>query len=116
MRALLPLLTIFALQAAHGDPLRDPTRPPQAPGARASREQAPPALTAVFSSGQRRSAIFNGHVVRAGDAVGAYEIQDVLVDGVRYRHAGAMRDLHLPRPSDAIKKPTTAPPRRSEGP
>jgi hypothetical protein len=116
MRALLPMLAMFALQAAHADPLRDPTRPPQSPGARASLPEAPPALTAVFTTGQRRSAIFNGHLVRAGDAVGTYEIQDVLVDGVRYRHSGAVHDLHLPRPSDAIKKPTTASPRGSEGP
>jgi hypothetical protein len=116
MRALLPVLAVFALQTANADPLRDPTRPPQAPGARAGRQEAPPTLTAVFAAGQRRSAIFNGHLVRAGDAVGAYEIQDVLVDGVRYRHGGAMHDLHLPRPPDSIKKPTTASPRGSEGP
>ena len=116
MRALLPVLAICALQAAQADPLRDPTRPPPVSGARASPPEAPPVLTAIFNNGQRRSAIFNGHLVRAGDAVGAYEIDDVLVDGVRYRHAGALHDLHLPRPSDAIKKPTTAPPRGSGGP
>jgi hypothetical protein len=116
MRSLLPVLAICALQAAHADPLRDPTRPPQAPGPRTSLQEAPPALTAVFANGQRRSAIFNGHLVRAGDAVGAYEIEDVLVDGVRYRHAGALHDLHLPRPSDAVKKLTTASPRGSGGP
>lgn len=116
MRDLLPLLVLAAFTAAHAEPLRDPTRPPQAPGAHASAREVPPVLTAVFTAGERRTAIFNGRLVKAGDTVGAFLIEDVLADGVRYRHAGAMHDLHLPHPADTIKRPTTAPARGSGGP
>jgi hypothetical protein len=116
MKALLAVLAVSAFASAQADPLRDPTRPPQAPGARATVHEAPPVLSAVFTAGERRSVIFNGHLVRAGDAVGAYAIEDVLDDGVRYRHAGAVHELYLPHPANTIKKPTTAPARGSGGP
>ncbi|MBS0393466.1 MAG: hypothetical protein JSR54_02510, partial [Proteobacteria bacterium] len=40
--------------------------------------------------------------------LGALEIEAVLADGVRYRSAGAVRELHLPHASDAVKKPAAA--------
>ena len=115
MKALLPLLLLAALATAHADPLRDPTRPPQAAATRAKAEDAAPVLTAVFSAGERHTAIVNGHLVRAGDTVGTYLIEDVLADGVRYRHAGTVRDLHLPHPADTVKKPATVPARGAIG-
>jgi hypothetical protein len=115
MKALLPLLALSALATAQADPLRDPTRPPHAAGARAAAQDAAPVLTAVFSAGERHSAIFNGRLVKAGDTVGAYTIEDVLGDGVRYRHAGTVRDLHLPHPADTVKKPAAAPARGATG-
>ena len=114
MRTLLTLVALVALTTAHADPLRDPTRPPQA-AARAKAVEAVPVLTAVFSAGERKSAIVNGRLVKAGDTVGGYLIEDVLVDGVRYRHAGTVRDLHLPHPADTVKKPATTPARRAIG-
>jgi hypothetical protein len=89
------------------DQLRDPTRPPRPVAPRAA-AAAGPVLSAVFAAGDSRRAIFNGQLVRAGDHVGGYEIDAVLADGVRYRHAGGIHELHLPRPSDAVKKPTAA--------
>jgi len=115
MKALLTLAAALALASAQADPLRDPTRPPQAALARAAAAEPPPLVSAVFDAGDRRRAIFNGQLVRAGDAVGAYRIEDVLADGVRYRHAGTVHELHLPH-VDPVKKPTTAPVRGSEGP
>lgn len=115
MKTLLPLVAILALAAAQADPLRDPTRPPQVAGARAKVEEAVPVLTAVFSAGERHSAIVNGRLVKAGDVVGAYLIEDVLADGVRYRHAGTVRDLHLPHPADPVKKPAAGPARGAIG-
>lgn len=115
MKALLPLVLLTALASAQADPLRDPTRPPQAGGTHAKALEAVPVLTAVFSEGERHSAIVNGRLVKAGDSVGAYLIEDVLADGVRYRHAGTVRDLHLPHAADSVKKPALAPARGAIG-
>jgi len=115
MRRLLPLLALAAAATAPADALRDPTRPPHAVAARAAAPEPPPVLSAVFSAGERRSAIFNGRLVRAGDSVGTYQIEDVTADGVRYRHAGAVRDLRLPQPPDTVKKPAAAPARGATG-
>jgi hypothetical protein len=108
MKALLSLAVLAVLATAQADPLRDPTRPPQTGATHAKPAEAAPVLTAVFSEGERHSAIVNGRLVKAGDTVGAYLIEDVLADGVRYRHAGTVRDLHLPHPADSVKKPAAA--------
>jgi hypothetical protein len=114
MKALLPLAALWLTTAAPADVLRDPTRPPQ-PAARARAEESGPALTAVFSAGNRRSAIVNGRLVKAGDTVGGYSIEDVLADGVRYRLGGSVRELHLPKPADTVKKPAAGPAREASG-
>ncbi len=114
MKLLLPLCALLATAVA-ADPLRDPTRPPQAAGPHAAAIEQAPVLTAVFATGERRSAIVNGRLVRAGDSVGAFTIEDVLVDGVRYRRAGSVRDLHLPHPADYVKKPAAGPARAAIG-
>jgi hypothetical protein len=117
MKSPLALLTLAALGAwstSYGDALRDPTRPPHVVGAHAAAESAP-VLSAVFASGERRRAIFNGRLVKAGDIVGGYSIEDVRPDGVRYRHAGAVHELYLPRPADTVKKPAAAPARGAIG-
>jgi hypothetical protein len=53
-------------------------------------------------------AVFNGQLVRDGSLVGAYRIEAVLEDGVRYRHAGTTQELHLPPTLSTVKKPSTA--------
>lgn len=115
MKALLPLVVVAASVPAHADALRDPTRPPQPAAARVIAQESAPVLTAVFTSGERRSAIFNGRLVKAGDAVGGYSIEDVLADGVRYRHAGTVHELYLPHAAGTVKKPATAPARGGSG-
>ncbi len=112
--ALLALAALAAVATSYGDPLRDPTRPPHVGGAHGAAEAAP-VLSAVFASGERRRAIFNGRLVKAGDTIGGYSIEDVRPDGVRYRHAGALHDLYLPRPADTVKKPAAAPARGAIG-
>ena len=109
------MVLVAASATAQADALRDPTRPPQAAVAHATAQEAAPVLTAVFAAGERRSAIFNGRLVKAGDAVGGYSIEDVLVDGVRYRHAGTTHELYLPHAADTVKKPATAPARGASG-
>ncbi len=115
MKALLAVMLLAAMTPALADALRDPTRPPQPAAARATAQEAAPVLTAVFAAGERRSAIFNGRFVKAGDAVGSYSIEDVLADGVRYRHAGTVHELYLPKAAGAVKKPATAPARGGSG-
>jgi hypothetical protein len=115
MNTLLAVVLVAASVSAQADALRDPTRPPQPAAARVSAQEAAPALTAVFASGERRSAIFNGRLVKAGDSVGSYSIEDVLADGVRYRHAGTVHELYLPHAPGTVKKPATAPARGGSG-
>lgn len=97
-------------------PLRDPTRPP-APPARAQTSARPqgPVLSAVMSFNGRRTAIFNGRLVHDGSVVGAFTIDSVLEDGLRYREAGLVHELHLPHPEHPIKKPAAEPARVSSG-
>lgn len=103
-------------QYACAEEIRDPTRPPMrdAHAPDAAREPAP-VLSAVMSFDGRRIAIFNGHVVTGGSVVGAYTIDSVLEDGVRYRHANATHELHLAHPETTFKKPAAGPARSPSG-
>jgi hypothetical protein len=105
-----------AAQCAAAGEIRDPTRPPvrDAQAAEAAREPVP-VLSAVMSFNGKRIAIFNGCVVSAGSVVGAYTIDSVLEDGVRYRYANATHELHLPHPATTFKKPATGPARAPSG-
>jgi hypothetical protein len=101
--------------ARAGEP-RDPTRPP----ARESHPSGPareaaPVLSAVMTFNGRRSAIFNGRLVHDGSVVGAYTIDSVLEDGVRYRSAQRSGEVHLARPESPIKKPAAGPARVPSG-
>lgn len=98
---------VAAGAAAQGLP--DPMRPPQSPvrTAAAPREAAP-VLSAVMIFNDKRSAIFNGKLVHEGTAAGAYTIEAVLADGVRYRHLGQTRELHLTHPTNTLKTPAAA--------
>jgi len=94
---------------------RDPTRPPKASHAPLRQRDAAPVLSAIFVSGGMRAAIFNGQFVRSGGSVGGYLIETVLDDGVRYRHAGLVQELHLPAGLPNIKKPAADLARTSSG-
>lgn len=85
---VLPLLMI-AGRALPGE-LKDPTQPPSipTPATRAAEKLSLPKVSAIFFSGVRRIAIFNEQPVHAGDVVGAYTIDEVTVDGVRYTSGG----------------------------
>lgn len=101
---------------AAADELRDPTRPPmrEERGAQVVRE-ATPVLSAVMSFDGKRTAIFNGRLVRDGSVVGAYTIAAVLEDGVRYRRGGEVHELHLAHAASLIKRPAAEPVRASSG-
>ena len=105
----------FFVPPAMADGMRDPTRPPLAQIHLSIAHEPPPVLSAVMGANGSRIAIFNGHLVRSGGSVGAYVIEAVFQDGVRYRHAGLTRELRLPHAALAFKTPSTAPARLSAG-
>lgn len=90
---------------AGADGLRDPTRPPLAQTHAAAPQEPLPQLSAVLTFDGKRVAIFNGRLVRPGSVVGAYTIESVLEDGVRYRHASQTHELHLAHTGSTMKKP-----------
>jgi hypothetical protein len=113
--AILACCICTLAPAALAGGMRDPTRPPlrAADGARADPT---PVLSAVYSGANgHRSAIVNGEIVHDGSAVGPFQIEAVLADGVRYSYAGRALELHLPRALDMIKKPTAYPARETSG-
>lgn len=103
------LLLLGALSLGFGaaaDGLRDPMRPPVVGGHTTVPREATPVLSAVLTYNGVRSAIFNGQLVHGGMTVGAYAIEEVLADGVRFRHAGLVQELRLPRSDSTFKKPS----------
>jgi hypothetical protein len=114
VKTLLLILTVVAAPPAMAEELRDPTRPPMPASHAAEVHEAAPVLSAIMGSGQDRVAIFNGQLVRSGGSVGPYAIQEVFEDGVRYRHAGLVHELYLPR-TVTFKKPSTAAARTPAG-
>jgi hypothetical protein len=114
MRSLVFTLAVIVAPLSSADELRDPTRPPVTAHHEAGPSEPAPVLSAVMGSGSDRVAIFNGRVVRSGGSVGTYVIQTVLEDGVRYRHAGVIHELYLPRTA-AFKKLSTAAARSPAG-
>ena len=114
MRSLLLTLTVILSPLVSADELRDPTRPPVAAHHDTAPSEPGPVLSAIMGSASDRLAIFNGHVVRSGGTVGTYVIQTVFEDGVRYRHAGMIHEVYLPR-SATFKKPSTAAARSPAG-
>jgi len=89
--SLLLIGTLGALQAQAGD-LKDPTRPPlvvvEGPLKQAAAAPLLPQVSAIFISSTRRVAVVDGQPVRAGDQVGAFHIEEVTAQGVRYSSAG----------------------------
>ncbi len=115
MKGLLWIGVATLTCTAHADGLRDPTRPPLAEHHAAALQESAPILSAVLNFIGQRSAIFNGHLVHSGSAVGGYTILAVLEDGVRFRHAGQSRELHMPHPASSFKKPAVDVLRASSG-
>jgi hypothetical protein len=115
MKGLLCIGVLTLAWTANAEDLHDPTRPPLAERHAAVPSESAPTLSAVLNFNGERRAIFNGHLVRSGSAVGGYTILAVLEDGVRYRHAGQSLELHMPHPTSSIKKPAVEVLRASSG-
>jgi hypothetical protein len=95
---------------ANADGLRDPMRPPFPQSHSAAPREPEPVLSAVLTFAGERTAIFNGRLVRSGSVVGAYTIDAVLADGVRYRHANQSHEMHLTHAATTFKKPAAETP------
>jgi hypothetical protein len=115
MKGLLWIGVLSLAWTANADELRDPTRPPTLQRHAAAPHEIAPTLSAVMNFNGERSAIFNGQLVRSGSSVGGYTIDAVLEDGVRYRHAGLRRELHMTHPVSSLKKPAVDVLRASSG-
>jgi hypothetical protein len=115
MKGLLWIGVLTLAWSANAEDLHDPTRPPFAERHAAAPHESAPTLSAVLNFNGERSAIFNGHLVRKGSAVGGYTIDAVLQDGVRYRHAGLRQELHMSHPASSFKKPAVDVLRASSG-
>jgi hypothetical protein len=87
-RYLATLLLSMTAQAVGADRLVDPTQPAHARAASASEIMPAVRVEAILQSGERRLAIVNGKVVRAGDRLGSIQILEVNTEGVRYSQAG----------------------------
>ncbi len=87
-RYLATLLLSMTAKAAMADRLVDPTQPAHSRGANTGESLAAVRVEAILQSGERRLAIVNGKVVRAGDRVGSIQILEVNDDGVRYSRGG----------------------------
>ena len=86
---------LLAARVVAAGPLGDPTQPynvKRTPGARVVTEYS---VSAVFTSAERRVAIVNGKVVRAGDRLGDAQIIEVLADGVRYERHGRQYTIRI---------------------
>ncbi len=96
------LLTMSAKAAA--DRLVDPTRPPQASDANSRPAPDGVRVEAVLRSADRDLAIVNGKIVRAGDRVSGVQIQEILVDGVRYVRDGQVHVARLTPNSIPVRR------------
>jgi hypothetical protein len=85
---LATVLLSLAAQAATADRLVDPTRPATAKSVAATEASSGVKVEAIMNSGAHPLAIVNGKVVRAGDFIGAVQIEAILSDGVRYKRDG----------------------------
>lgn len=98
----LPLLTAALLIAgtAQAEGFRDPMRPPNSAPAAAP---APTSKLAVGTAlklegviaGEKRVAILNGRLARAGYVIAGAKILEVLANGVRYERYGKITTLTL---------------------
>jgi hypothetical protein len=92
VRAPLILLLVACAPSAESVDLKDPTKRPvvvQAPAAAAVHAApAGPVVSAIFYSGTRQVAVFNDQPVQVGDRVGAFRIEEITANGVRYSAGG----------------------------
>jgi hypothetical protein len=93
--ALIVLVAAAAAGRVLAGDLRDPMRPAGAPAAARPAPIYSLKLEGVIA-GDKRVAIVNGRLVRAGDSVAGARLLEVLAHGVRSERAGKVQTLMLP--------------------
>jgi hypothetical protein len=92
--ALCGLIAAVAAGRVFAGDLRDPMRPAGAPSAVRPAPVHSLKLEGVIA-GEKRVAIVNGRLVRAGDTVAGARILEILAHAVRYERAGKIQTLTL---------------------
>ena len=92
--ALCGLIAAVAAGRVFAGDLRDPMRPAGAPSAVRPAPVHSLKLEGVIA-GEKRVAIVNGRLVRAGDLIAGARILEVFAHGLRYERAGKIHTLTL---------------------
>jgi MSHA biogenesis protein MshK len=94
---LLCAASLGAVQAALGQSLADPTRPPNVTAGRDNEELEPPAnqVQSVLIARGRRIAIVNGTTVRVGDKLGDAVVKSISEAGVVLQYSDHAETLKL---------------------
>jgi MSHA biogenesis protein MshK len=104
LRAVCVLWAVCAAVAAGAEALVDPMRPAMASGNGGTREIVVARVTAVFNAGERRVAVLDGRLVKAGDRVGDLVVNEILADGVRYTRGGRVETARLPKQAADVRR------------
>jgi MSHA biogenesis protein MshK len=91
----LAVLLLAMSSQTLADRLADPTRPPQASRGQDAEMRPGVRVEAILRSADRRLAIVNGRIVRAGDNVNGMQVEEILVDGIRYMRDGQTHIVRL---------------------
>jgi len=112
MNSLHPYLAAALLSmiasAVAADRLVDPTRPANARAAVATVAATNIKVEAIMLSNGRPLAIVNGKVVRAGDSVGAVQIEEILSDGVRFKREGRSQVAYVNKQAISVRRNVNA--------
>ena len=105
LRRRYTAIIVLAALAAPDALARDPMRPPQAAVSRgAASVSSPVLLSAVIGDGERRIAIVNGRVMRAGETADGVTVERIDASGIVYRRGGVQRELKLAS-APTVKRP-----------
>jgi len=92
--AVCALVAAAAAGRVFAGELRDPMRPSGAPAAARAAPVYSLKLEGVIA-GEKRVAIVNGRLVRAGDSIAGARILEVFANGVRFERGGKIQTMTL---------------------
>jgi hypothetical protein len=108
MRTLIfSCLALLSMTSHAADRLVDPTRPATVKAVSAVATNGVK-VDAVMNSNGRPLAIVNGKVVRAGDSIGAVQIEEILSDGVRFKRDGRSQIARVGKQMIQVRHNVTA--------
>lgn len=101
-------LLVCSVQPALAEGLRDPMQPPIARTAKPHAAPQALRLEAILVDGERRIAVVDGKVVRAGERVGAAVITAIGADRIEYSRDGRTHTATLRRTDKLTAAPDAA--------